>query len=103
MHSYGASADAYPTPYMNAAGAIGMETAEVDVFVRRLQASAPHRTAPHRTAPRCRRDITLAEVIMLALFLGYFGDAIQKRSCDRTGMAPCGAVLNVRLSGCGRR
>jgi hypothetical protein len=50
MHSYGASADAYPTPYMNAAGAIGMETAEVDVFVRRLQASAPHRTAPHRTA-----------------------------------------------------
>ena len=48
MHSYGASADAYPTPYMNAAGAIGMETAEVDVFVRRLQASAPHRTAPHR-------------------------------------------------------
>eukprot|EP01049_Picozoa_sp_SAG25_P000338 SAG25_NODE_10_length_28450_cov_12.738775_18_plen_119_part_00 len=34
---YGAHADLYPTPYLTAAAAIGMQMGEVDIFVQRLQ------------------------------------------------------------------
>eukprot|EP00041_Stephanoeca_diplocostata_P012147 m.202481 g.202481 ORF g.202481 m.202481 type:complete len:497 (+) comp18833_c0_seq1:206-1696(+) len=36
FHGYGAHIDNYPTPYLTAAAAIGMELEEVDVFVDRL-------------------------------------------------------------------
>ena len=34
---YGAHADAYTTPYITAAAAMGMQKSEVDTFVQRLQ------------------------------------------------------------------